>query len=450
MKLSNDKSDMKTVVFLVDNKRRDLPGLSLVAHHLRAKGIQVYLEPLEAWKACLLSRKPDMIVFNHLLGSHLEEFSRELHSRGVLVGVLLNEGILYSKDELDFNASKFHNNAHIDHFFCWYQDHADALKENLGGGVNFHVIGVPRFDFYFPPFNKQGESKKNKKTILVPTNFVFIALGERGQAFLEKHFEPWKDRIPHMKDYNNLVAVNKRGREKLFKFLNCLLKDTQHHIVLRPHPNETVDVYERWYSELSDNAKEKITLDRDSQISDLIMQCDLKVSCETCTTTMEAWIAKKPTILLLFDQHPVFWYPWEEDMALTVSDPESLNTAVNSVLEGGESPVYQEKRKEHLAKYCNSPDGQVCVRFATLLTGILSQTAKPNFSTLAPSYYRKALKLKLLHALGLPYNYRVTLNLKALVAPKKYKPKQVVYEKTIKPKDIGFWAEKIKEYLSEL
>jgi surface carbohydrate biosynthesis protein len=443
---SNEGSKMKTIVFLVDNKVRDLPGLSLVAHHLRAKGIQVYLEPLEAWKGCLLSRKPDMIVFNHLLGSHLEEYSKELHSRGVLVGVLLNEGILYRKDVLAFNASKFHNSAHIDHFFCWYQGHADALKDSLGRGTEIHVIGVPRFDFYFSPFNRV--EVMQKKNVLVCTNFVYAGWFERDPVDVDKHFAPWKDRISYMKDYKGLIEINKNSRDMFFKYMDSFIRTTPHNIVLRSHPNERHEVYTDWYEGLAEDLKKKITLDRGSLVADLINRCDVKISCEKCTTTMESWIAKKPTIILLFKRHPIFWYPSWGSMSLTVSDPESLNTAVNSVLEGGESPVYQEKRKEHLAKYCNSPDGQVCVRFATLLTGILSQTAKPNFSNLALSYYRKALKLKLLYALGLPYNYRGTLNLKALVAPKKYKPKQVVYEKTIKPKDVGFWEEKIKEYLS--
>ena len=68
----------KRVVILVDSKKRDLMGAALIAHHLEQNGIQAYLEPLQSWQSCLLDLKPDVILFNHLLHSHLCKYTENL------------------------------------------------------------------------------------------------------------------------------------------------------------------------------------------------------------------------------------------------------------------------------------------------------------------------------------------------------------------------------------
>ena len=94
----------KRVVYLVDNKNRDLMGASLIAHYIRESGHECFLEPLEAYQAALGAHKPHLMIFNHLLASHLAAYSRRLNSLGIKVAVLSNEGILYDKDVLDFNS----------------------------------------------------------------------------------------------------------------------------------------------------------------------------------------------------------------------------------------------------------------------------------------------------------------------------------------------------------
>jgi surface carbohydrate biosynthesis protein len=118
----------KTVVILVDNKKRDLPGAALVAHHLETRfHLKCVLQPLESWRSCLAAFKPNYILFNHLTASHLAYFSIRLRDMGILVGVLPNEGINYNQDDLEFNAGRYHSYAHIDQFFCWNEFHKKAL-----------------------------------------------------------------------------------------------------------------------------------------------------------------------------------------------------------------------------------------------------------------------------------------------------------------------------------
>jgi len=433
----------KRIVFLVDNRIRDLPGLALVAHRVEENGVEAILEPLEAWKGCLAAYRPQMIVFNHLLGSHLVKYSCELRDRGVLVGVLPNEGICYDEDTLAFNAAKFHNGAHVDHFFCWNKIHADAVGQAFEGKVNTHVIGIPRFDYYFPPFAERSISQTDRKNILICTNFVLSKFWGKDPALADKHFAPWKDRVRGYSDYREIVAVNQRAKEKFFTFLDRFVRETRHDVVLRPHPGENRECYEEWYGALPADLRAKVTYDNSNLISELIARCDVEIACEYCTTTLESWIAGKPTIELVLERHPRFYREWFAEMCTTVESPDELSVAVERLLQEGEPEEMARKRERHLEKWCRSPDGRVTDRFARLLAEIVNEAPCPDWKGLSVPYKRKALKLKLLKALGLAYNYQPLTRLKATLNPHKYAVKQSVYDKTIKPADVAYWKERI-------
>ncbi|MBF0449127.1 MAG: hypothetical protein HQL67_13115, partial [Magnetococcales bacterium] len=141
------------VVMLVDHRTRDLPVAALLGAKLEELGLAVKLVPLEAYKAVLSAYRPALVLFNHLLGSHLEAYSRRLNDLGVLVGVLLNEGIILHKPTLQFNVGKDYPNTHVDLFFAWNEVHAEVLRQAAYlKGNEITIVGNPRFDFYFPPW----------------------------------------------------------------------------------------------------------------------------------------------------------------------------------------------------------------------------------------------------------------------------------------------------------
>ncbi|MCF7669367.1 MAG: hypothetical protein K9N48_06290 [Verrucomicrobia bacterium] len=435
---------MKTVVILVDNKRRDLPGLALVAHHLKKMNVRCELEPLEAWRSVLWAHKPDMIMFNHLTAKHLEEYSRQLHQRGILTAVLPNEGILYDKDVLEFNASKFHNDAHIDHFFCWNQAHADAVKKAVKTKtLQVHLIGVPRFDFYFPPFAKP-RSQNRKAKVLVCTNFVFSKFRDAAPSVAERFFGRWIDSVPAYRDWPELIKVNYESKLHFLEFLDAAVRRTDYEILLRPHPNEDTSLYDEWYSRLDEAVKARVGYERDRSISDLIMECDIEVACDTCTTSLESWIAGKPTIELHLTDHPVFHHDFIACLNSVCNEPEELPSLITSILENGEQETLKQGRREHLRKWCNMPDGTVSRRFATILKDILEDSTKPDFSSLSLSDVRRGLRLKMYKKLNLPCSFKPLLPVKYALNKKKYYRKMNDHRKTIMPSDVKYWADEFE------
>jgi len=429
------------VVYLVDNKRRDLAMAALIAYQLELQGIECRLEPLESYRAVLAADRPDMIIFNHLVASHLARYSQRLHREGVLVAVLPNEGILYKEEVLKFNAGRFHNSAHIDLFFAWNEAFRDALTAvGMGGETRIEVVGVPRFDYYFPPWSAlhapATPGPRTRPRVLVCTNFVFAKYGDLPPHEATQLFKDWARRIDSYQDYQGAVQVSHRNRERLFGFLDALLEDGRFDVVLRPHPNEEADWYAKRIALMPSHLRDNLTLDAESNITGLILNCDLEISMDSCTTALECWIAGKPTLDLELERHPMLTNPMLDPLNLRCNAPEELPRMVAEQLANPTQAAYRELREAHLARWCASPAGNSAERTAKAIADSLEKRKLPRNIRLTFSDRRRGLKLKLLRNLGKPYNWQPQLALRALLNPTGTFIKQRIYGKTITPGDV--------------
>jgi hypothetical protein len=59
---------------------------------------------------------------------------------------------------------------------------------------------------------------------------------------------------------------------------------------------------------LPDDFRSNVNIARNDSIYSVIQECDLEISCETCTTAVESWMCGKPTIELIFEKHPMFYH----------------------------------------------------------------------------------------------------------------------------------------------
>lgn len=429
------------VVLLVDSKVRDLPVAALLAHHLEKRGIQARLEPLEAYQGALAAHRPRMIVFNHLTASHLAAYSQRLRRMGVLTAVLPNEGIFYDYDDLVFNSGRYHAQAHIDCFFCWNHVHAEALRQHGGQAqTRIEVIGVPRFDFYFEPWSRlyapPPRPGADRPQILLCTNFATAHFWELPRSEGDKFFAAWKDRIPRYRNYWKSIEAHFKGRQKVLHFLQALLEAGRYHIVLRPHPREDASFYARWLDGLSETMRSQVRLDAQTNITSLILGCDVEISCETCTTALESWMAGKPTVELLLEQDPLWFY--EEPSACNVhcSRPEELPALVERALQSGTPAELQQKRAAHLAKWCHSPDGHASERMAGLIAETLARSPEPDWSQLNWTDRRRAWKWTMTCHLDQPYHFDPSLGIKHRLWPGRYRVKYLSQRKAIRPAEV--------------
>lgn len=426
---------------LVDSRTRDLPVATLMAHHLRELGVECFLEPLESYRAALAAYRPGLMIFNHLTASHLAAYSKRLKEIGVLTAVLPNEGICYDAEERLFNSGQHHRDANVDLFFCWNEPHRQTLIE-LGweGQTRIEVIGVPRFDFYFAPWSKiyhqPSPRMSARPQILVCTNFGLAKFHELPREEGDKFFAAWKDRISICRNYRQAIEDNFNARRDFFPHLDELVASGKFDIVLRPHPREDRQLYRQWHDRLPPAQQAHVIIDSESNITSLILQCDLEISCENCTTALESWIAGKPTVELVFARNPLFYNPEHADCNVLCDKPDQLVPLVEAQLQDSQPDGLQIARREFLQKWCNTPDGRSCRRMAEIIAAALKQKRRADWSQLNFVDYRRSLKLKLSRSLGFAYHYNPFLPLKSRLFPQRYFIKTDSYEKSIKPRDV--------------
>ncbi|MCW5679415.1 MAG: hypothetical protein KIT65_15875 [Xanthobacteraceae bacterium] len=395
---------MDGVVILVDNKIRDLNAAALIAHHIRSAGVECHLEPLEAYRAVLSAYKPAMIVFNHLTASHLATFSNRMREIGVLSAVMPNEGISYGIDDMDYNAGRYHRNAHIDYYFCWNKHHGDALKrQGFGDHTQIEVVGVPRFDFYFKPWStivRSGRAARKANEpprILVCTNFIFAQYRGLPKSETDKVFAPWVGKVKVYDDYMNAIDVHWRSRNKVPQYLLALIEDGGFEVTLRPHPAEEKQFYLDWLKTLPPEQRSRVYYNATSSITSLILDCDLEISCETCLTALESWIIQKPTVELNFEGHSLFKNELHARNNVPCNDPTALAAVVRQQLTSV-SPELRQKQKRHLEEWCATPSGDSAARLANVVVKAVKEKHPTDWSKLSVADHRRGLKLKFLRS----------------------------------------------------
>jgi surface carbohydrate biosynthesis protein len=432
---------VEDAVILVDSKIRDLDVAALIAHHLGNLGIKCHLEPLEAYRAVIGAHKPGLIVFNHLNASHLVALSKRLHDMGVLTAVLPNEGILYDQDVARFYSNRYHNGSHIDYFLCWNEPHREALRaEGFDENVHVEVVGVPRFDFYFKPWSNLVQRSKKiespRPKILFCTNLSTADYWELPKEQGDKLFAMWVNRVPLYTDYWPAIEAQWKGRNKIPAFLEALIDADKFEVIFRPHPVETVEFYEKWMTTLTDKQRKHFHYDRHGNVSGLILDCDLEISVETCTTALEAWIAKKPTIELVMEKNPLWYREIQAKANVPCANPSELPDLVTRLLHEPLAPDVAQKRTQHLADWCSTPDGSSSLRIARLFADALYGKKPADWSKLTLTDRRRAVKLRTMNALGHAYHFDPFLALKRRLLPKRYTMKDFIYRKSIRPKDV--------------
>jgi len=432
------KMYQKKIVYLVDNKRRDLQGAMLLAHCLSKKNILCELQPLEAYRGSIYAFKPQMVLINHLLASHLVTYSQKLKAMGVKVAVLPNEGINYEYSELMFNAGKAHNGAHFDLFFCWNLFHKRALEQVGFEASKIHVTGTPRFDFYFQPWRKIYEipKKNNKKRILLCTNLTIAKFFELPKKEADQFFSSWALNASRYQDYWGAIEVTYRNRNRILHYLKALLQNDTFEVTLRIHPSEDSLFYRQWEATLSAAERRRLIIDQSTAITELILACDIEISLDSCTTALDAWMAGKPTIDIDLERHPLTSNPLRDSLNATCQSPGDLTYMIDEAISAGQHSFFS-RRKKHLEDWCGDPQGNSAERIARLISESLKGAECRMPTSYSLSDIRRGLKLKLYNKFNKPYNWQPQLTIREIANKKSVYLKREALEKTVTPHDIA-------------
>src|SRR6185503_934347 len=96
----------------------------------------------------------------------------------------------------------------------------------------------------------------------------------------DQFFAPWKDRTPIYQDYWQIVEDVYKASRRVFDYADALVASDRYELVVRPHPREDDSAYRRWIDGLPPERRRWVRLDSSSNITPLILDCDLEISCE--------------------------------------------------------------------------------------------------------------------------------------------------------------------------
>jgi surface carbohydrate biosynthesis protein len=359
----------------------------------------------------------------------------------VLTALLSNEGMMRTEEARRYQSGRHHRGGHVDLFLCWNELHRKAVEEEgTYCGAQIEVVGVPRFDFYFEPWSrvvrKPALELRARPQILLCSNFTLARYRDLPREHGDRHFAAWANYQENYGNHWERIEAHWHARRRFLEYASALAKAEKYDIMLRPHPTEGDLFYRSWLAALPTSQQASVRIDTESNISGLILDCDLEVAEESCTTAIESIIAGKPTIGLVFYRNSPLNFGERSRCHVHCDDPANLPDLVEEQLANPSQPQLQEVRRQHLAKWCASPDGRSCQRIAELVAAAVRSKKPADWSKLTLRDYRRAAKLKTYQSLGQAYHFDPLLSLKRALFGDRYAVKQYAYEKSIKPRDV--------------
>ncbi|MFA6159986.1 MAG: surface carbohydrate biosynthesis protein [Parcubacteria group bacterium] len=277
----------------IETKARDLYGKTLLASFAATNNFNVVVGPKKDINSKSLFF-PRGIIFNVGLAKNLARNSKKFKREGHQVAVIDEEGLVTLRDDIYLHQRVSREGLeNADLFFCWGKRQASIIEEKARKmNCKFFITGNPRFDMLRPEykdiFNKDIKEIKKKygKFILVNTNFG------RGNHFAGDDFlldslkeKGWMGN-PDDKKY---ILANVDWQKKIFKefqkmILGIAEKFNEYNIIIRPHPSEKYDVWEKIAQTFSN-----VFVVHSSNAVPWIMAADVLVH-NGCTTAVEAFI----------------------------------------------------------------------------------------------------------------------------------------------------------------
>ena len=296
MVLKNFDAEPLRIGLVVDHPLRDLEGLTLVAHLLAQQGHHAFLIPFYAQNLDAAWLDLDLIVVNYLRPAN-ENFIRYILARGCGVAVLDTEGALRPSIGLTSLAGSaaYLNDSGLGEQVALYMTWGEVMRDALVGSSGIAsdrivTTGCPRFDLAHEPWST---ASTEKEIVLINTAFPTVN---------SRHAKDGREDRQALKDVgfsdDQVDTLMKTYRAVMDDVCDAIQKVTRarpdRRFVLRPHPFEASDIYERRFAHLPN-----LSIEREGSVLDVLARASSLLHLN-CTTAVEAVMCGVPPISLDF------------------------------------------------------------------------------------------------------------------------------------------------------
>ncbi len=348
---------------ILDNPKREIDGVLLIAYHLIRQGHEAYIIPMYQQGVDVPLLALDGLIVNYARTSN-RAFLRAAKEMGVTVFVLDNEGSVITEKDVQTPTNPSHMrdtgvHSYIDHYLFWGRNQREAFaRAAILPEDRLHVTGCPRYDVCSPHWRALLDYPRDGY-VLVNTNFSTVnplftkTASNEKQAFRSVGWDSeYVDRLFH-----DLHQVFRR-------YLDTVAELARRHpdrfFVIRPHPFEDAGLYERTYAGYAN-----IRVDGSGSVFNVIHHaaCMLHLNCQTAVETL--LLDKLPVSMEflntgLLHRH----YPLPSDISYRAADLNELDRILRDPESYRARYPAQELREKYVDPWFYLNDGNAAARVA--------------------------------------------------------------------------------------
>lgn len=280
----------------------------------------------------------------------------------------------------------------VSHLFAWGQDNVDLWRQypHLPQEISIHVTGTPRSDMLRPeiyPFyeNEVAELRRTHGNfILVNTNFNHVnAFGADMNLFKPASKPGKKQKFGRAargmtREYAEGFRDHKQAVfENFLQLIPELDKSfPDHTIIVRPHPTENQEVYQKIASRC-----ERVRVTNAGNVVPWLMAARALIH-NGCTTGVEAYVMRIPAIsyrATVNDYYDNGFYRLPNKVSHQCFSPEELKETLRQILAGEVGAASGEDRQALIEHYLAAQEGPLaCERIIGVLHEMTTSTAGQN------------------------------------------------------------------------
>lgn len=303
------------VLWIIDNKYRELWGLDDIREKLKSKKIKLILCNKYNWKSAIEYFEPSAVILPNVRDdSPLKSTVNFAHTKNIKCILYKSEGLYYDKEFMQ-KEHPLDMLEKLTKIFLWANEEGHVAR-SCGYEKKLETIGALRFIFK----KKIQEKEKKILTIGIPTTGRYSTSKWNNNIPRIIYTRLLQNRIPSIGLVKNeilfFICISKifqRFKNKKFKF------------ILKPHPFEDIKIYKDAFSAVDKN----ITIEENPDIRVFLNKIDVMLN-QYSSANIHAIKAKVPVLNLTklipwnddFDQISKGYLP--KDLGVIANDFEDL------------------------------------------------------------------------------------------------------------------------------
>jgi surface carbohydrate biosynthesis protein len=372
----------------VENQMREFDSKLLLACVAAQRGFQAVIGPIKEMDFRITSFPKSI----YLSKSFRDTMFPIIHKLGHVIVSWDEDALVHLPDEIFFSrrlspiAIRY-----VSHLFAWGEDNAELWRRypHLPADMPIHVTGNPRIDMLRPQLHAyyadevRGLREAFGDFILVNTNFnhvnAFVSsrnlfksddrqdrnseFGRSGRGMTQTYAEG-------LRDHKQVIFEH---FQRLIPILDTELTDQPHTIIVRPHPTESKEIYERIAA-----GCRRVTVSNEGNIVPWLLGAKALIH-NGCTTGVEAYAVGVPAISYRARVNELFdcgFYRLPNGLSHQCFDIDQLSLTLRRILSGELGVAEGEAPKALFQHYVTALDGPLaCERIVEVLETIDAGTA---------------------------------------------------------------------------